>query len=257
MKLAIKKGVGFGLTSGVITTLGLIIGLNAGTHSKMIIIAGILTIAIADAFSDALGIHVSEESQKDTTNKEIWASTISTFFSKLIIALTFLIPFATAFILFFTLLESKAQKELIRKQQTYSELPLLRLQWSDKDVNDIFLILKKDKPEKFYSYTDLKMINVGNGLARDVKIGTFKIGKEKHKLKSVDILASNDSVQLRYGTNLKQKGVLDDENYKHKFVVPVKYKDVEGSSWSVKFELNVDYNDGFRVIGPKRLDIIV
>ena len=172
-------------------------------------------------------------------------------------ALTFLIPFATAFILFFTLLESKAQKELIRKQQTYSELPLLRLQWSDKDVNDIFLILKKDKPEKFYSYTDLKMINVGNGLARDVKIGTFKIGKEKHKLKSVDILASNDSVQLRYGTNLKQKGVLDDENYKHKFVVPVKYKDVEGSSWSVKFELNVDYNDGFRVIGPKRLDIIV
>ncbi|MBT4135676.1 hypothetical protein HOD75_04035 [archaeon] len=92
MKLAIKKGVGFGLTSGVITTLGLIIGLNAGTHSKMIIIAGILTIAIADAFSDALGIHVSEESQKDTTNKEIWASTISTFFSKLIIALTFLIP---------------------------------------------------------------------------------------------------------------------------------------------------------------------
>lgn len=172
-------------------------------------------------------------------------------------ALVFLIPFATAFILFFTLMESKAQKELIRKQQTFSELPLLRLQWSDKDVEDAFLVLKKDKPQKFHSYTDLKLNNVGNGMARDIRISPFKLGKEKYKLMNVDVLASGKSVQLRYRADLKHKGVLDDENYKNKFVVPVKYKDVEGSSWSVKFELNVDYNDGFRVIGPKRLDVVV
>jgi len=172
-------------------------------------------------------------------------------------ALLFLIPFATAFILFFTLMESKAQKELIRKQQTFSELPLLRLQWSDKDVEDTFLVLKKNKPEKFHSYTDLKLNNVGNGMARDIRISPFKIGKEKYQLMNVDVLASGKAVQLRYRADLKHRDVLDDENYKNKFVVPIKYKDVEGSSWSVKFELNVDYNDGFRVIGPKRLDIIV
>ena len=53
----------FGLTSGIITTLGLIVGLHSGTHSKLAVIGGILTIAMADAFSDALGIHVSEESE--------------------------------------------------------------------------------------------------------------------------------------------------------------------------------------------------
>ncbi len=93
MKIAIRKGFGFGLTSGIITTLGLMVGLNAGTHSKKIVLGGILLIAIADAFSDALGIHVSEEAgSKITTEKQIWASTFSTVFFKFIFALTFVVP---------------------------------------------------------------------------------------------------------------------------------------------------------------------
>jgi len=93
MKTSIRKGLGFGLTSGIITTIGLIVGLNSGTHSKTIILGGILVIAVADAFSDALGIHISEESGRKTIKtKEIWESTISTFIFKLIFALSFIIP---------------------------------------------------------------------------------------------------------------------------------------------------------------------
>lgn len=94
MKISIRKGLGFGLTSGIITTLGLIVGLNSGTHSKTIILGAILLIAIADALSDSLGIHVSEEagSKQKITNQDIWESTISTFFFKFIFALTFIIP---------------------------------------------------------------------------------------------------------------------------------------------------------------------
>ena len=93
MKISIRKGLGFGLTSGIITTLGLIVGLNSGTHSKSIILGGILVIGIADAFSDSLGMHISEESgRKSIKTREIWESTISTFFFKLIFALSFIIP---------------------------------------------------------------------------------------------------------------------------------------------------------------------
>ncbi|GAG72706.1 unnamed protein product [marine sediment metagenome] len=92
MKHSIKMGFSFGLTSGIITTLGLIIGLHSSTHSKVVIIGGILTIAIADAFSDALGIHISEESENKHTAIEIWESTLSTLFSKFVFALTFIIP---------------------------------------------------------------------------------------------------------------------------------------------------------------------
>lgn len=98
MKHSIKTGFTFGLTSGIITTLGLMVGLHSGTHSKLVIIGGVLIIAIADAFSDALGIHFSEESENKHSTKEIWESTFSTFLSKFIFALTFIIP-----ILLFTL----------------------------------------------------------------------------------------------------------------------------------------------------------
>ncbi len=92
MRHPIRTGISFGLTSGIITTLGLIVGLHSGTHSKIVVIGGILIIAIADAFSDAFGIHVSEESENIHTAKEIWESTIYTFLFKFIFALIFVIP---------------------------------------------------------------------------------------------------------------------------------------------------------------------
>jgi len=92
MQHSIKVGLSFGLASGVITTLGLMVGLNAGTSSKMVVLGGILTIAIADSMSDAMGIHMSEESENVHTTKEIWISTMTTFIAKFIFALSFVIP---------------------------------------------------------------------------------------------------------------------------------------------------------------------
>ncbi len=92
MKRSIKKGVGFGLTSGIITTLGLMIGLYSSTNSKFIILGGIFIIAIADALSDSLGIHISSEFENSASSKRIWESTFSTFVSKLIFAMSFVIP---------------------------------------------------------------------------------------------------------------------------------------------------------------------
>jgi vacuolar iron transporter family protein len=92
MNQSVKKGFSFGLTSGVITTLGLIVGLNSATSSSLVVIGGILTIAIADSLSDALGIHISEESENCHSQKEIWTATIYTFLSKFFFALTFIIP---------------------------------------------------------------------------------------------------------------------------------------------------------------------
>jgi VIT1/CCC1 family predicted Fe2+/Mn2+ transporter len=92
MKDSLRTGIAFGMTSAVITTLGLMVGLHSGTHSKMVVLGGILTIAIADAFSDALGIHVSEESKNIHTFKQVWAATIATFLAKFLFALTFIVP---------------------------------------------------------------------------------------------------------------------------------------------------------------------
>jgi len=94
MKKSYKTGISFGLVSGVLTTLGLLIGLGVSTQSKAAVIGGILTIAIADALSDSFGVHLSQESSGDNTQKQVWEATLATFFSKFIFALTFLIPVA-------------------------------------------------------------------------------------------------------------------------------------------------------------------
>lgn len=92
MATPFKSGLNFGLTSAVITTLGLMIGLLSGTGSKLAVLGGILTIAIADSFSDALGMHMSEESKDGNKQKEIWQTTIATLLSKFGFAITFIIP---------------------------------------------------------------------------------------------------------------------------------------------------------------------
>jgi vacuolar iron transporter family protein len=92
VKRSIKKGLGFGLASGVITTLGMMVGLSASTQWKLAVIGGIIAIAIADAFSDAVGIHIAEECENRHEPREIWEATFATFAFKFIIALTFVGP---------------------------------------------------------------------------------------------------------------------------------------------------------------------
>ncbi len=87
-----RTGIFFGATSGVITTIGLITGLSAGTNSQVAVLGGILVIAVADAMSDALGIHIAQEADPESTENHIWAATIWTFLTKLIVALSFVVP---------------------------------------------------------------------------------------------------------------------------------------------------------------------
>jgi VIT1/CCC1 family predicted Fe2+/Mn2+ transporter len=91
MERSKSRGINFGTTSGVITTLGLMVGLISSTYSKLAVLGGIITVAIADAMSDALGMHISEESLGKTKN-QVWKSTKYTFLSKFLLALTFVIP---------------------------------------------------------------------------------------------------------------------------------------------------------------------
>ena len=88
----VRTGLYFGATSGVITTIGLVTGLNAGTGSVAAVLGGIFVIAVADAMSDALGIHLAEEADPNTTHGHVWAATISTFLNKFLFALSFAVP---------------------------------------------------------------------------------------------------------------------------------------------------------------------
>lgn len=90
-KLFWGRGFGFGLASGVITTIGMLIGLYEGTKSRLVVILGIISIAVADSFSDALGLHITEESQLKP-ERTIWLTTLMTWLSKFFFTMTFTVP---------------------------------------------------------------------------------------------------------------------------------------------------------------------
>ncbi len=92
MKRSWRVGFSFGLTSGIITTLGLMVGLNSGTGSRVVVIGGIITIAIADSLSDSISIHISQEYENHHDHKEIWESTVSTFIFKFLFSSFFILP---------------------------------------------------------------------------------------------------------------------------------------------------------------------
>lgn len=87
-----RTGIFFGATSGSITTIGLLVGLHAGTESLIAVLGGILVVAVADAMSDAMGIHLAEEADPNSLSEHIWAATLWTFLTKLVVALTFALP---------------------------------------------------------------------------------------------------------------------------------------------------------------------
>lgn len=92
MKRAFRIGFSFGLPSGVVTTLGLMVGLNSSTQSHFVVIGGILTIAIADSLSEAMGMHFAQESDNNLSHEDVWKSTIFTLLAKFIFSFIFIFP---------------------------------------------------------------------------------------------------------------------------------------------------------------------
>ena len=75
----------------------------------------------------------------------------------------------------------------IRKQTNLLKSPVLRLQWTDKGISEYFSILKKLDENKYWTYTDLELINVGQGPAKDIIIYPIKLGNEVYNLSNVTV----------------------------------------------------------------------
>lgn len=83
----------FGISSAVMTTLGLMIGLNSATSSRVAVIGGIVGIAVADSCSDSMGMYASKKSERGVSSSAALRSALSTFFGKFFFTLTFIIPY--------------------------------------------------------------------------------------------------------------------------------------------------------------------
>lgn len=80
----------FGGTSGIVTSMGLIIGLGAATAEESTIVSGLLIVALADNISDSLSIHMYQEAEKLDQHAAL-RTTLANFLVRFFFALTFVI----------------------------------------------------------------------------------------------------------------------------------------------------------------------
>lgn len=85
----------FGITSGILTALGLLVGVAFATGERLAVIAAIVTIAVADSGSDAFGVYMTRIAERGTSRRTALRHALLTVVGKFCFPLTFLVPIVT------------------------------------------------------------------------------------------------------------------------------------------------------------------
>jgi VIT1/CCC1 family predicted Fe2+/Mn2+ transporter len=83
------RHLSFGGPAAIVTSMALIVGLNAATVGKAALVGSLLILALADNLTDSLSIHIYQESEKLSEREALW-TTGANFMVRLIVALTFI-----------------------------------------------------------------------------------------------------------------------------------------------------------------------
>jgi hypothetical protein len=84
------RKVSFGGTAAIVTSMGLIIGLNAATAAPSAIVGSLLIVGIADNLTDSLSVHIYQESER-MAEREAFRTTVANFIARVCVTLTFVI----------------------------------------------------------------------------------------------------------------------------------------------------------------------
>ena len=80
----------FGGPAAIVTSMGLIVGLDAATVTKAAVVQSLLIIALADNLTDSLSVHIYQESER-LAERQAYRITVANFFTRLLTSLSFVI----------------------------------------------------------------------------------------------------------------------------------------------------------------------
>jgi hypothetical protein len=83
--------VSFGGTAAIVTSVALIVGLDAATATKSAIVSGLIIVALADNLTDALSMHIYQESEQRLPPRDAFAATFSNFIARALLSVTFIL----------------------------------------------------------------------------------------------------------------------------------------------------------------------
>jgi VIT1/CCC1 family predicted Fe2+/Mn2+ transporter len=80
----------FGSAAAIVTSVALIVGLDAATAARAAILSGLLIVAMADNLTDSLSIHIYQESER-LPRREAFIATVTNFVVRLVVSLSFVL----------------------------------------------------------------------------------------------------------------------------------------------------------------------
>ena len=86
------RSVSFGSPVAIVTSMGLIIGLDAATATKAAVVGSLLIIGIADNLTDSLSVHIYQEAEK-LAHRRAFRTTVANYFARLITTASFVLIF--------------------------------------------------------------------------------------------------------------------------------------------------------------------
>lgn len=90
IKVLKTRKISYGGTAAIVTSMALISGLGAANATKPVIVSALLIAAIADNLTDALSIHVYQESEQ-LDQKDALTGTITNFLTRLLLGISFVL----------------------------------------------------------------------------------------------------------------------------------------------------------------------
>ena len=84
------RNFSFGAAAAIVTSMGLIIGLDAATATKAAILSGLLIVAIADNLTDSLSVHMYQEAER-LEPRAAFHATLTNFATRLGLSLSFVL----------------------------------------------------------------------------------------------------------------------------------------------------------------------
>ncbi len=91
MMLDLRK-LSFGGPAAIVTSMALIVGLDAATAAKATVVTSLLIIGVADNLTDSLSVHIYQESER-LAERQAFRTTVANFFTRIFVALSFVFLF--------------------------------------------------------------------------------------------------------------------------------------------------------------------
>ena len=86
------RKLSFGGSAAIVTGMALIVGFDAATVAKSVVVTGLLIIGIADNLTDSLSVHIYQESEglsEGLIERDAFRTTVANFFARLFVCIAF------------------------------------------------------------------------------------------------------------------------------------------------------------------------